>query len=149
MRGDGIETAVAPLVVAAMEPAPLTIALEAVAPRDAHARTVDHQGRLRIERARSEAERAQRRSEDVQPAHRVVARSLERDWHETLTVLAQLERDDTALAPAAARSVSEAERHSLVDVGHDLPAGWPAETTTHAARTQVVRVLMQDGTLTK
>jgi hypothetical protein len=84
----------------------------------------------------------------VEPEHRVVARSLERDWNEKLTVLDQRERDSTAMAPAAARQVSEAERQGILDVVHDLPAVWQADTTTHAERTQVVRLLIKDVTLT-
>lgn len=110
---------------------------------------MDHQWHLRLARARDEAERARRRSQAVEPADRLVARSLERDWHETRSVLDQLERDSAVMAPVAARPVSEAERHGLLDVVHDLPAGWPAETTTQAERTQVVRLLMQDVMLTQ
>ena len=58
MRGDGIDAAVAHLLLAAIEPAQLTIALEAVEHLAAQARAIDHQWQLRIERARYEAERA-------------------------------------------------------------------------------------------
>jgi len=90
MRGDGIDAAVAQLLFAAIEPAQLTIALEAVEHLEAPARAIDHQWQLRIERARYEAERARRRDEEVEPEYRLVARSLERDWNEKLTVLDQL-----------------------------------------------------------
>jgi hypothetical protein len=78
-----------------------------------------------------------------------VARSLERDWHEKRSVLEQIERDDTEAAPAASSQGSEAQRQGLVAFVHDLPAVWQAATTTHAERTQVVRLLMQDVTLSK
>ena len=104
----------AQLLLAASAPARLTIALEAIEPLAAHARAIEHQWQLRLERARYEAEQAQRRYQAVEPAPRVVARSVERDWNETLTVLDQLERDSTAIAPGAARQVSEAERQRIV-----------------------------------
>jgi hypothetical protein len=78
-----------------------------------------------------------------------VARSLERDWHETLTVLAQLERDAAAMAPVAAHHVSAAERQGILDLVHDLPAVWQAGTTTHAERKRVVRLLSKEVMLTK
>lgn len=149
MRGDGIDAAVAQLLLAAMAPAHLTIALEAIEHLEAQAHAIDHQWHLRIERARYEAERARRRYEEVEPEHRLVARSLERDWNEKLRVLDQIERDYTEIAPAAASQVSEAQRQGIADLVHDLPAVWQAETTTHAERKQVVRLLIKDVTLTK
>ena len=149
IRGDGIDAAVAQLLLAAIAPAQLTIALEAIEHLEAQARAIDHQWHLRIERARYEAERARRRYEAVEPEFRLVARSLERDWNEKLGVLEQLERDDTETAPAASRHVSEAQRQGIVDLVHDLPAVWQAETTTHAERKHVVRLLIKDVMVTK
>jgi len=149
IRGDGIDAAVAQLLLAAIEPAQLTIALEAIEHLEAQARAIDHQWHLRIERARYEAERARRRYEAVEPEFRLVARSLERDWNEKLSVLDQLERDYTETAPAASRHVSEAQRQGIVDLVHDLPAVWQAETTTHAERKHVVRLLIKDVMVTK
>jgi DNA invertase Pin-like site-specific DNA recombinase len=149
IRGDGIDAAVAQLLLAAIEPAQLTIALEAIEHLEAQARAIDHQWRLRIERARYEAQRARRRYEEVEPEYRLVARSLERDWNEKLTVLDQLERDYAELAPAASSHVSEAQRQGILDLVHDLPALWQAETTTHAERKQVVRLLIKDVMVTK
>ena len=149
IRGDGIDAAVAQLLLAAIEPAQLTIALEAIEHLEAQARAIDHQWHLRIERARYEAERARRRYEAVEPEFRLVARSLERDWNEKLSVLDQLERDYTETAPAASRHVSEAQRQGIVDLVHDLPAVWQAETTTHTERKHVVRLLIKDVMVTK
>jgi hypothetical protein len=149
IRGDGIDAAVAQLLVAAIEPAQLTIALAAVEPLEAQARAIDQQWQLRLERARYEAERARRRYRAGEPEYRLVARSLERDWNEKLATLAQLERAYAEMRPAAASHVSAAERQGIIELVHDLPAVWPAETTTHAERKHVVRLLMKDVMLTK
>jgi DNA invertase Pin-like site-specific DNA recombinase len=149
MRGDGIDAAVAQLLLAAIEPAQLTIALEAVEHLEAQARAIEHQWQLRLERARYEAELARRRYQEVEPEYRLVARSLERDWNEKLTTLDRLEREYAERAPGASPHVSEAERQGTLDLVHDLPAVWHASTTTHTERKQVVRLLMKDVTLTK
>ena len=88
-------------------------------------------------------------STTFEPEYRLVARSLERDWNEKLTVLDQLERDYAEQAPAASRHVSDAQRQGILDLVHDLPALWQAETTTHAERKQVVRLLIKDVMVTK
>src|SRR5215813_1460216 len=149
MRGDGIDAAVAQLLLEAIEPAQLTIALEAVEHLEAQARAIDHQWQLRLERARYEADQARRRYLEVEPEYRLVARSLERDWNEKLTALDQLERDYTEMRPTAWSPVSEAERQGIIDLVHDLPAVWRAKTTTHAERKHVVRLLIKDVMLTK
>jgi DNA invertase Pin-like site-specific DNA recombinase len=149
MRGDGIDAAVAQLLLAAIAPAQLTIALEAVEHLEAQARAIAQQWQLRLERARYEAELARRRYQEVEPEYRLVARSLERDWNEKLTALDRLEREYTERAPGASRHMSEAERQGILDLVHDLPAVWHADTTTHAERKQVVRLLIKDVTLTK
>jgi hypothetical protein len=149
MRGDGIDAAVAQLLLEAIAAAPLTIALEAVEHLEAQAQALERQWHLRLERARYEADRARRQSLEVEPEHRLVARSLERDWNEKLRVLDQLERDYAARRPAAASHGSEAERQGLIALVHDLPAVWHAKTTTHAERKHVLRLLIQDVMLTK
>ncbi len=85
----------------------------------------------------------------MEPEYRLVARTLERDWNEKLSGLDQLERDYAVRTPAAASHVSEAERQGIRDVVHALPAVWQAETTTHAERKQVVRLLIKDVRLPK
>jgi hypothetical protein len=87
LRGDGLDAAVAQLLLAAIAPAQLAIALEAVEHLEAQARAIEHQGQLRLERARYEADRARRRYQEVEPEHRLVARPMERDWNEQLSVL--------------------------------------------------------------
>jgi DNA invertase Pin-like site-specific DNA recombinase len=149
MRGDGIDAAVAQLLLEAIEPAQLTIALEAVEHLEAQAQAIDRQWHLRLERARYEADRARRHYLEVEPEHRLVARSLERDWNEKLSALDQLERDYAAMRPAASSHVSEAERQGIIALVHDVPAVWHAKTTTHAERKHVMRLLIKDVMLTK
>jgi hypothetical protein len=49
---------------------------------------------------------------------------LERDWHEKLTALEQLERAYAEMVPAASGPISAAARQGIVDLVHDLPAVW-------------------------
>ena len=65
------------------------------------------QWRLQVERARYQAERAERRYRQVEPEHRLVARGLERDWEHALGALAEAEAE---LAAARAPTPSHAHR---------------------------------------
>ena len=149
LRGDGMAAVVAPLLFAAIAPAPLPSALEAIEHREAPAGARDHQWHLRLERARYEAELARRRAQAVEPTHRVVARSWERAWNAKVTALDPLARDATAVAPAAAHHVRAAERQRIVACAYDRPTVGQADTTTQAARKQGGRFWVQDVPLTQ
>ena len=51
---------------------------------DRQAAELEHQWQIRLERARYEAERAERQFDVVEPENRLVARTLERRWNEKL-----------------------------------------------------------------
>src|SRR5205807_2129076 len=85
--GGQIDQAVTGALLAALTPAGVKAALAA-----AEALEQDHdaalkQWQLQVERARYEAQRAERRYRQVEPEHRLVARGLERDWEQALTAL--------------------------------------------------------------
>jgi hypothetical protein len=116
---------------------------------EAQAQAIDRQWQLRLERARYEADRGRRDYLEVEPEPRVVARSLERDWHEKLMALEQLERDEAESRPRASHHVSEAERQGILDLVHDLPALWHADPPTPVERNQGGRLLIKDVMVTK
>lgn len=69
----------------------LDISLAVLNELEQQAIELEHQWQLRIERARYEAERAERQFNAVEPENRLVARTLERRWNEKLQQLAELE----------------------------------------------------------
>jgi DNA invertase Pin-like site-specific DNA recombinase len=149
LRGDDLDAAVAGAFLEAMQPAQLAVSLATLEEVEAQARQVDHQWQLRLERARYQADLAQRRFLRVEPEDRLVARSLERDWEAKLAEVGRLEREYAALPPPAALRVSAEERERIVALARDLPAVWQAPTTTPAERKQLLRFLMKDVALTR
>ena len=65
LRGDDIDAAVARTFLAAMQPAQLDVSLAALEEIEAHARQIDRQWQLRLERARYEATLAERRFDEA------------------------------------------------------------------------------------
>lgn len=149
IRGDGVDAAVARVLLEAMQPAQLAISLATLEQVEAQARHIERQWHLRLERARYEADLARRRFLAVDPDNRLVARTLERDWNDKLAAIATLEREYSALPRLTTRLVSPEERHRIVALAQDVPAVWHAATTTHAERKQLLRCLVKDVTLTK
>ena len=148
LRGDGVDAAVARVVLDAMQPAQLAVSLATLEQVEAQARQSERQWHLRLERAQYEADLARRRFLAVDPENRLVARTLERDWHDTLAALATLEREQAAVPPLTARLGSPEERQRILALAHDVPAVWSAETTSHTERKPRLRCLITDVTLT-
>ena len=127
--GGQIDQAVTGALLAALTPAGVKAALQA-----AEALEQDHdaalkQWRLQVERARYQADRAERRYRQVEPEHRLVARGLERDWENALGELAKAEaelalreqqRPRSSVRAGARAAVGARRRHrSRVVRAHD------------------------------
>jgi DNA invertase Pin-like site-specific DNA recombinase len=142
--GTQIDRAVAGALLAALTPAGVKAALQA-----AEALEQDHdaalkQWRLQVERARYQAERAERRYRQVEPEHRLVARGLERDWERALGELAKAEAELALREQQRPRALTDTERERLLAFGTDLGRGWSAPTTTDRDRKQLLRCLIEE-----
>jgi hypothetical protein len=142
--GGQIDQAVAGALLAALTPAGVKAALQA-----AEALEQDHdaalkQWSLQVERAKYQAERAERRYRQVEPEHRLVARGLERDWENALAELAKAEAELALREQQRPRALTEDERERLLALGTDLGRVWSAPTTTDRDRKQLLRTLIEE-----
>lgn len=149
MRGERIDRAVVQCFLEAIQPAHLEVALSALASLEARAKQVEQQWQRQIERAQYEADLARRRYRAVDPDHRLVARSLEREWNEKLEIVEKLEREYALGPKPAVLLLTTAQREQIRSLAHDLPAIWSAPTTTFVQRKQLLRWLIKDVTLSK
>ena len=145
--GMQIDEAVAGALLAALTPAGVKAALRA-----AEALEQDHdaalgQWRLQVERARYQAERAERRYRQVEPEHRLVARGLERDWEQALAALAEAEAELALREQQRPKTLTADERAQLLQLGADLGRVWSAPTTTDRDRKQLLRTLIEEVTV--
>src|SRR5215472_17055278 len=100
---------------------------------------------LQVERARYEADRAERAFHLYEPENRLVARSLEQRWEAKLGALAEAE---AALAASQAELARLPGRDELEVLAVDLPRLWNAPTTSDKDRKRLLRTLIADVTLT-
>jgi transposase len=146
-RGDHVDAAVARAFLEAMQPAQLEVSMATLDQLAERSRRVDRQWQLARERARYEAELAERRFKAVDPENRLVARSLERDWNEKLTEVERLERENLQRPSLSVRLVDPEERERILSLAQDLPRLWHAATTTNVERKQLLGLLIKDVTL--
>jgi len=143
-----LDAAVAAVFLDAVQPAALGTALEAFAIMERERRDLDRHWQLRIERARYEAERAQRQYDAVEPENRSVARSLEARWNAALEALEALKAEYAVMQRTDLLPLGDADRAGVQRLATDLPALWRAETTTMADRKRLLRLVVTEVTLT-
>jgi DNA invertase Pin-like site-specific DNA recombinase len=145
--GTGLDDAVAALVLEAVTPATLDVALEVFDELRARTAEVDRLRRAQVERAREEAELAQRQFLLVRPEHRLVADSLERQWNEKLARLAELEEAYRQASEAEGARVNAEDRTRIHALVTDLPRVWHDARTPMRDRKRILRLLIEDVTL--
>src|SRR6202171_1884637 len=103
-----------------------------------------HQRGLLVERARYEAERAERQVTRVEPENRLVARLLERGWEERLKFVAQCQEELDGFRRRRPAPLSQEDAQWLRGAGADLKAVWQAPTTTNRDRKHLLRCLISE-----
>jgi hypothetical protein len=143
VAGEPIDLFVTQWVLQALEPAALTLSLEATA-RLEHARQeLDQLWRQRLERAAYESERAARHYRLVELEHRLVARQLAKDWEDKLAAQRQLQEDYERFLHTQSQVLSYTEREAIAQPAQNIPALWHASTTTVADRKEMIRQIIQ------
>jgi DNA invertase Pin-like site-specific DNA recombinase len=99
---------------------------------------------LAVERARYEADRAERAYHACEPENRLVARSLESRWEQRLVALAEAEKN---LAEGQAALPQLPSRADLEALTRDVRRLWHAPTTSARDRKRLLRTLIADVTL--
>ena len=139
-----VDDAVAERLLAALTPQEVALALAAADQvADRHQR-VSRAAQLAVERARYQADRAERAFHAVEPENRLVARNLETRWENRLAAVADAEQ---ALAAARDSLPPLPSRAELEVVAGDLPGLWHAPSTSHKDRKRLLRTLIADITL--
>ncbi|WP_223838882.1 recombinase family protein [Saccharopolyspora pogona] len=139
-----VDDAVVGQLLAALNPTEVALALAAADQvTDRHQR-VNRAAELAVERARYDADRAERAFHSVEPENRLVARSLEARWEVKLAALAEAEQ---ALAAATDTQPPLPGRAELEQLTADLPGLWHAPTTSNKDRKRLLRTLIADITL--
>ena len=101
-----------------------------------------------MERARYEAERAERQYRAVEPENRLVARGLETEWEKCLRDLAAAEAELERREKQRPHTLSEEEKERIHSLGTDLHKVWTAPTTTDRDRKELLRRLLEEVMIT-
>jgi hypothetical protein len=112
-------------------------------------KSVAAQWRRRIERARYDADLAERRYEEADPSNRLVAGTLEKRWNDAMQRMLELEAELANFERQTMRSVTAEQKQQIFRLGKDFPRLWNASTTTSCDRKRMLRLLIRDLTVVK
>ena len=139
-----VDAVVAGALLNALTPGQVALALSAADEVTSRHQRVSRAAELAVERARYDADRAERAFHAVEPENRLVARSLEARWEARLAALTEAEQALEAARDTLPPLPSPAELEKLAA---DLPALWNAPTTSARDRKRLLRTLIADVTL--
>ncbi len=144
-----IDTAIGDRMLSAVTPVTIELALKALTALEERDRDIGAQWRRRIERARYEADLAERRYEAVDPANRLIAATLEGRWNEALQRVAELESELKSFERQTLRTVTADQKQQILALANNFPKLWIAPTTTPRDRKRMLRVLIKDITVSR
>jgi hypothetical protein len=113
----------------------------------ARADAADRLRHQQVERARYEAELAQRRFLRVDPANRLVADVLEADWNAKLQALADAQAEADRHRQAEASRAHPADEAAMRALVAGFPRLWRDPRTPQRERKRMARLLVEDVTL--
>jgi DNA invertase Pin-like site-specific DNA recombinase len=143
VRGLGLDAEVERLVLEALTPDQLALALAALAELAHEYAALKRQRELRLERLRYQAERARRQYDAVEPENRLVARSLESAWEGKLRALEKAQQEHDVWLNQQSLTLTSEDRQDILALGQNLPAVWNAASTTATDRKQMIRFVIR------
>jgi hypothetical protein len=146
--GVQIDRAVTEAFLKALTPATVEATQRALQQMEADQDAALNQWRLAVQRARYEAERAERQYRAVEPENRLVARGLETEWEKRLRDLAAAEAELQSREQQRPRALSPEEKEKLRSLGSDLNQVWTVSTTTDRDRKELLRTLLEEVMIT-
>ena len=149
IKGEPIDKSVSDLLLQTMTRMALDVAL--TVQQEIHTR-LDEVDRLRhkqVERARYEADLAQRRYMHVDPANRLVADTLEAEWNNKLRLLNEAQEQYERMRQQNHLTIDEAQRTRIAALANDFPRLWQHPQTPDRERKRMIRLLLEDVTLIK
>ncbi len=142
--GIQIDQAVTDAFLKTLTPAAVEATEQAMRQLEADQDAALGQWRLAVERARYEAERAERQYRAVEPENRLVARGLESEWEKRLRQQTAAEGELERRQRQRPRSFGPEEKRRIRALGSDLRKVWTAPTTTDRDRKELLRTLLEE-----
>jgi DNA invertase Pin-like site-specific DNA recombinase len=145
--GGGIDETVGELLVEAVSPVALEVALTVQQELQSRLEEADRLRLQQVERAQYEADLARRRYMRVDPDNRLVADSLEAEWNSKLRILTETQQERERQRQQDRQALSDEQREAILALASDFPRLWRDPNTPDRERKRMTRLLVEDVTL--
>jgi len=142
LSGTCVDQVVANSALLALQPAILEVSLRVAQDLEAQQERLESHWRLQLERARYEAERAERQYQAEEPENRLVTRMLARALEDKLSAELKLQEEYARFRACTPRLITAEQREGILALASDIPSLWHAPTTTNLQRSDIVRLLV-------
>jgi DNA invertase Pin-like site-specific DNA recombinase len=142
MKAPPVDDLVAQQVLHALEPAALDLSLQAATDIQRERERLHEHWRQRLERAEYESQRAECQYQSVEPENRLVARTLEQRWEESLRQGRQLREEYDRFLAETPAILSDADAQRIRSASQSISALWHGTDMTPQDRKAIVRCLV-------
>jgi DNA invertase Pin-like site-specific DNA recombinase len=143
-----LDAAVGDRVLQALTPAGIELSLTAAEDIERERARLDSHWRAELDRTGYEAHLAERSYRAVDPGNRLVARTLEQRWEESLRRERETREGYDRFRRELPRRLSPEDLERIRALAADIPSLWSATDTTVADRKEIVRALVERVTVT-
>lgn len=147
-RADLVDPVIEQKVIEVLTPANVSIAINALGQIEKRNASMDKQWQMNIQRCQYQADIAQRRFELVDPANRLVAASLEKNWNQELEKLNLANNQYKEYQKKRETQFPSPKRKEIITLAKSIPSLW-SKTTNTKDKKRIVRLLISDITVTK
>ena len=149
MSARHVDLAIGQLLLDLVAPVTLELALSVEAEMQARDDEVAVLREQSVQRCREAAELAKRRFMEVDPGNRLVADVLESEWNQGLLRLRNAEEERDRLRQQDRILLDESVRQRVLELATDFPRLWNDPATPNREKKRMVRLLIEDVTLTR
>jgi hypothetical protein len=147
--GDAIEELIGELLLIKMQPAVLEVALTVQQELQTRLDEADRIRYQHVEQARYEMDAARQRYLAIDPHNRLVAEELEAHWNDLIANYRSAQATYEQQQALDQLLLSEPQQQSIRELCNDFPRVWNNPATPDRERKRMVRLLIEDVTLTK
>lgn len=149
IAGRPVDEAVSMLIAEQMTPVSVELTLAIRREIEKRYEEADKLRCCAIERARTEADLAQRRFMQVDPDNRLVADTLESEWNEKLRILASVREERERASRHDKLILDNAIHDRLIAMTEDFGRLWHGSEIPHRERKRLLALIIEDVTLVK
>jgi DNA invertase Pin-like site-specific DNA recombinase len=147
--GAEIDRVVGDILLEMVNAVTLDVALTVQQELQARLDEADGLRKQQVDRARYEAELAQRRYMHVDPQNRLVADTLEADWNQKLHAWDEAQQEYEQRREQDRHVFNEQQRAAILALAQDFPRLWRDPYTEDRDRKRMIRLLVEDVTMVR